>query len=56
MQKSPPSENQVLMAHGFSILGKWIKSSLEDLVSTKEAMSIRFTHGAKTVSKNFTAR
>src|SRR3954447_8228373 len=32
MQKSPPSENQVLMAHGFSILGKWIKSSKERAV------------------------
>src|SRR6516225_9014897 len=29
MQKSSRSENQVLMLHGFSILGKWIKSSLE---------------------------
>src|SRR5262245_1779967 len=28
MQKSSRSENQVLMLHGFSILGKWIKSSL----------------------------
>src|SRR5215211_6172809 len=27
MQKSSRSENQVLMLHGFSILGKWIKSS-----------------------------
>jgi len=29
MQKSSRSENQVLMSHGFSILGKWIKSSLD---------------------------
>jgi hypothetical protein len=27
MQKSLRSENQVLMSHGFSMLGKWIKSS-----------------------------
>jgi hypothetical protein len=28
MQKSSRSESQVLMSHGFSVLGKWIKSSL----------------------------
>src|SRR5262245_16088780 len=28
MQKSSRSESQVLMAHGFSVLGKWTKSSL----------------------------
>ena len=32
MQKSSRSENQVLTSHGFSILGKWIKSSLETSV------------------------
>src|SRR5262245_236021 len=29
MQKSSHSQSQVLMAHGFSVLGKWTKSSLE---------------------------
>src|SRR5262245_44829109 len=32
MQKGSPSENQLLMSHGLSILGKWIKSSSERIL------------------------
>src|SRR5438874_192863 len=43
MQKSSRSESQGLMAHGFSVLGKWTKSSLA-LVCFSWACSLSVDH------------
>src|SRR4029453_13621539 len=50
MQKSSRSENQVLMSHGFSILGKGIKSNLEAVLKVF-VVCVEWMYERKNISK-----